>query len=144
MSGPRSPSGYWLLTCEWYQYVPGCVIYFESTLSPAHVRCLANIEIICKTGPWRDGTLADACNAIHMGCTIHEETVEMKRSGLVAQIVLHIHNHSVAHSGLDPRKWPLAVDTDRWPVELSIGICDDPANSEVVYTSSCICRRTQK
>lgn len=27
INAPRSPSGYWPGECEWYQYVPGCLIW---------------------------------------------------------------------------------------------------------------------
>jgi hypothetical protein len=59
----------------------------------------------------------------------------MQRGRLVAKLVVHVDNHPVADSSLDPWYGPLSINPNDRPVEKAIRIPGDPTNIEIVGTS---------
>jgi len=58
----------------------------------------------------------------------------MQGGGLVAELVVHIDNHSVTNGSLDAWYGPLSIDPNDRPVEKTIRVSGDPTHNEIVGT----------
>lgn len=94
-------------------------------------------EIVRQRATRRDRTLRRADNAVHLRCAILIQTVEMERSGLVAELVVHIDDNLVAHIDSDLRDRPLVVDANDRSVEGTIRVSGDPSDVEVIGDRVC-------
>lgn len=74
--------------------------------------------------------------SIHVSGTIHVQSVEMQRGGLVAQLIVDVNNDLVTNRTCHHWQRPLVIDTNSWSHELSIRIRIDPGDVEVV--SDCL------
>ena len=67
--------------------------------------------------------------------TLHQQAVEMKTGGLVAELVVEMDDNLVVHIGVDGGNRPLAVDSNDRPLESTIWIRRGPSDVEVIGDS---------
>lgn len=80
-------------------------------------------EIVGERASRWDGTLRDPCRAIHLCGAILKETMEMERSALVSQLIVHVDDEPVAHCGFNHGDRPLAIDSNHRASIQAVWIC---------------------
>ena len=101
-------------------------------------------EVLSQRTSRKDAALSDTNWTIHVGSSVHEESMEVQTGRLISERVLDIDNDLVAFGSNDWGNGPLVVDTNHRACLLAIWVGVGPAYVEVICDGCAVSDRSEQ